>query len=125
MEKLLDKPTTQLTFDGLPMAIHELTSEFREFRRQFLEREKIFQPEADHWFNLKELCEYLPDKPTKATLYSWVSTGSIPVHKSSKKLRFLKSEIDEWLMQGRKKTLVEIQVEAAAYLQSKTKGGKL
>lgn len=125
MEKIQIKPLPHLTFDGLPIAISELTYEVRELRRLFLESEKRFLPGTDHWFNLKELCEYLPDKPTKATVYSWASNGSIPVHKSSKKLRFLKSEIDAWLMQGRKKTQIEIQVEAAAYLQSKTKGGKL
>lgn len=56
--------------------------------------------EADRWFDLKELCKYHPDKPTKPTVYGWVSAGTIPVHKGGKKLRFLKSEIDNWLKQG-------------------------
>lgn len=79
----------------------------------------------DRWFNLQELSEYHPDKPTKATIYAWVSAGLIPVHKSGKRLRFLKSEIDAWLLQGRKKTQAEIQGEAATYVSLKTRGGKL
>ena len=77
--------------------------------------------ESDRWFDLNELCSYHPDKPTKPTVYGWVNAGTIPVHKGGKKLRFLKSEIDSWLKQGRKKTLVEISSEAENYL--KKKGG--
>ncbi|MBK6373793.1 MAG: helix-turn-helix domain-containing protein [Saprospiraceae bacterium] len=51
--------------------------------------------------DLKELQLYLPDKPAKMTIYSWVQQGKIPVQKGSKKLTFLRSEIDEWLLNGR------------------------
>lgn len=78
---------------------------------------------TERWFDLTELCQYHPDKPSKATVYGWVNAGTIPVHKSAKKLRFLKSEIDAWLKQGRKKTQAEIQTEANAYLLSKKKRG--
>lgn len=74
---------------------------------------------TDQWFDLPELCEYLPDKPAKATVYGYVSANSIPCHKGAKKLRFLKSEIDEWLKQGRKKTISEIAADANHYLLTK------
>ncbi len=77
--------------------------------------------EPDRWFDLNELCQYHPDKPTKPTVYGWVNVGTIPVHKGGKKLRFLKSEIDNWLKQGRKKTSAETASEAETYL--KKKGG--
>jgi len=72
---------------------------------------------TDRWFDLTELCLYLPDKPAKATVYGWVHKGLIPNHKGQKKLRFLKSEIDNFLKQGRKKTLAEISCEADAYIK--------
>jgi predicted DNA-binding transcriptional regulator AlpA len=75
--------------------------------------------QTDRWFDLNELCIYLPDKPSKATVYGWVHTGLIPCHKGQKKLRFLKSEIDAWLNQGRKKTLAETANEAEQYLKTK------
>ena len=71
------------------------------------------QTEIDLWFNLSEFCIYHPDKPCKPTVYGWVKAGIVPVHKSNKKLRFLKSEIDNWLRQGRKKTLTEAANEAS------------
>ena len=75
--------------------------------------------ESDRWFDLNELCKYHPDKPTKPTVYGWVNAGSIPVHKGGKKLRFLKSEIDTWLKQGRKKTLDETARETESYINKK------
>jgi predicted DNA-binding transcriptional regulator AlpA len=55
-------------------------------------------------------------------VYGWVNAGTIPVHKGGKKLRFLKSEINNWLKQGRKKTLAELASEADTYLSNKKKG---
>ena len=43
----------------------------------------------------------------------------IPVHKGGKKLRFLKSEIDIWLKQGKKKTFEEIDNETEQYFKTK------
>ena len=85
-----------------------------------LPEEQRQQPtEIDCWFDLLELCEYIPDKPKPPTVYGWVHNGLIPVHKGTKKLRFLKSEIDNWIKQGRKKTLAETAIEADQYLKSK------
>ena len=85
-----------------------------------LPEEQRQQPtETDRWFDLTELCDYLPDKPKKPTVYGWVHHRLIPVHKGTKKLRFLKSEIDNWIKQGRKKTLAETAIEADQYLKSK------
>ena len=55
-------------------------------------------------------------------IYEWVGQNRIPVHKDGKKLRFLKSEIDEWLCGGRNKTQEEIEKEAAEYLQRRRGG---
>jgi len=73
----------------------------------------------DRWFDLPELCDYHPDKPTKSTVYGWVHDNLIPVNKGAKKLRFLKSEIDNWIKLGRKITTTEAANEAANYLNKK------
>jgi len=75
--------------------------------------------ETNQWFDLNELCIYHPDKPSKPTVYGWVNAGIIPVHKGGKKLRFLKSEIDNWLRQGRKKKFAETASEAEQYCKTK------
>lgn len=111
-----------LTLETLPKAFTQLVNEVGEIKR--LLQQKAEPPtETDQWFDLAELCQHHPDKPSKATVYGWVNAGTIPVHKTAKKLRFLKSEIDAWLKQGRKKTNAEAAIEAEVYLQSKKKRG--
>lgn len=112
-----------ITFENLPGAVTDLQQVVNEIRSLLLEKSKPSQPETNQWFDLSELCEYLPDKPAKATVYGYISANKIPHHKGAKKLRFLKSEIDTWLKQGRKQTLAEIEQETDNYL-SKKKGGK-
>jgi excisionase family DNA binding protein len=82
--------------------------------------------DTERWMNLDEFCQYHPDKPSKPTVYGWVHAGIIPVHKGGKKLRFLKSDIDSFLLQGRKHTTAEIEAESKAerdtYLLTKKQG---
>jgi len=107
-----------LTFEQLPNAVTMLTNEVSELKRLLIEKQEQ-QPETDHWFNLNEFCDYHPDKPKKQTVYGWVQNSLIPVHKGGKKLRFLKSEIDNWIKKGRRKTLTEIADKAEQYLNKK------
>ena len=67
----------------------------------------------DEWFNLDQICKYLPDKPAKATVYGWVSKRLIPYHKKGKSLSFLKSEIDQWLKEGLQITTTQMAKEIA------------
>jgi excisionase family DNA binding protein len=107
-----------LSLENLPWAVALLTEEVSEIKSLLLQQANTKPSETECWFNLDELCEYLPDRPSKQTVYDWVHDRIIPVHKGPKKLRFLKSEIDKWLLEGRKKTQVELVEEANSYLLS-------
>jgi predicted DNA-binding transcriptional regulator AlpA len=87
------------------------------------QQEQSEQIKNDRWMDINELCQYHPDKPTKATVYGWVNARAIPVHKGGKKLRFLVSEIDEWLLSNRLQSQAEMVNEAGKYLVNKN-GGK-
>ena len=56
------------------------------------------------------------------TLYSKVSKGELPVMKQGKRLYFSRTELMEYIKEGRKKTNAEIEAEAEAYLSDKKKG---
>jgi excisionase family DNA binding protein len=58
---------------------------------------------------------------TVPTIYSKVSKREIPVMKRNNRLYFSRTELIEYLKEGRKKSNAEIQLEAEAYL--KKKGG--
>jgi excisionase family DNA binding protein len=103
-----------ITFDNLPEAISRLHRRLNEIEQLIIQQST---PEQDAWFNLEELCAYLPDKPTKATVYTWVRERHIPYHKHGKRLAFLKSDIDNWIKEGREKTRSEIKAEAPTYLK--------
>lgn len=114
-----------MDFYKLPEAVLEIQSQLSRIENLLFGQSKEKQTETDKWFSIDELCSYHPDRPSKATVYGWVSHGLIPVHKGGKKLRFLKSEIDKWLLTGQKKTLLDFAKDADTYLKGKKKGGKL
>ena len=74
--------------------------------------------------NIEEFQAFHPDHPAKSTIYEWVGKKSVPVHKDGKKLRFLRSEVEEWLYGGRHKTQAELNREAFEYVQSHKVGRK-
>lgn len=109
----------QITLETLPKAFMHLLDEVKELKTLLSQKYQEPQPIAEQWFDLVELCNYHPDKPKPATVYGWVFAGKIPVNKGDKKLRFLKSEIDDWLKQGRKITVAESSLKAEQYLRNK------
>ncbi|MDD3480068.1 MAG: helix-turn-helix domain-containing protein [Paludibacteraceae bacterium] len=110
-----------ISFEQLPQAVATLIEEVKGLK-SFLTITKSEQPESDRWFNLQELCEYLPDRPARQTVYGWIGQRLIPYHKKGKKLQFLKSEIDSWLKADKRKSVAELQAEAEQYVNAK-KGG--
>ena len=70
--------------------------------------------------NLKELCEYLPSHPGGTDRFTgWTSCHQIPFHKRGKRIMFLKSEIDAWLHDGKRKSQKELAEEAAQFINAK------
>jgi len=61
---------------------------------------------------------------TVPTMYSKVSKGEVPVTKRGKRLYFFRSELLEYLKGGRKKSNIEIEAEAEAFLSNNKNGLK-
>ena len=110
--------TQVITFDTMPQAMAYLIKEIQDLKEQLLKPTMIQAP-VDQWFSLDELINYLPDKPVKATVYGWVHYKSIPYHKGGKRLRFLKSDIDKWMSEGKRKSTGELTKEASNYCSKK------
>lgn len=106
--------TLQITHNNLPEAIGYLTGRVDHL----IELLSSSGPaQSDTWFGIDELCQYRPDKPSKSTVYAEVSHRKIPFHKRSKKLIFLKSEIDQWLAGGKQLTGAEVIASAHSLLK--------
>jgi hypothetical protein len=111
----------ELSFNDLPRGIHEINERLTAIESLLLTKTNDTQP-VDEWFDVRQLCTYLPDKPVRATVYAWTQSKSIPYHKKSKKLSFNKNEIDLWIKEGRHKTTKEIEQQADDYISKKRKG---
>jgi excisionase family DNA binding protein len=113
----------EISFNDVPKAVAHLISKVEKIETLLQSQNRSEQSETDRWLNLDDLCKYHPDHPAKPTVYAWIGQRSIPYHKKGKKLMFLKSEIDSWLKEGRRKTAAEIQAEAEQFVARSKKGG--
>jgi excisionase family DNA binding protein len=80
-------------------------------------------PDVAIWMDIDGLCSYHPNNPSKKTVYAWTYKGKIPHYKDpgGKGVRFLKSEIDEWLKTGRVSTKHETSDNPTQFLKKRKK----
>ncbi len=109
-----------LTFDKLPEAVTMLTKEVSELKRLFIERQETPTEQPEQLLSIQQAAEFL--SLSVPTLYSKVSKREIPVMKRGKRLYFSRTELLEYIKEGRKKSNAEIEQEAKAYLLNNKKG---
>jgi len=121
----MDLTEEKVSFDQMPQVVSELKQEISGLKTLIHTLIKTSADEPkDGWMNIEEFRAYHPDHPAKPIICEWVGKKLIPVHKDGKKLRFRRSEIDEWLNGGRAKTRKELDQEALEYVQSHKAGRK-
>ena len=114
--------TEKIPFEQLPQTVLELKQEITGLKTLITGLiHNTAEDNTDQWMNIDQLRAYHPDRPARSTIYDWVCQNRIPVHKDGKKLRFLKSEIDQWLSGGKIKTREELEIEAYKHLKHKRK----
>ena len=108
-----------ITLESMPKAMAYLIAKVEALEKALLEKSEAPAAPVDRWLNIDELKAYLPDHPAKATIYGWVSKREIPYHKGGKKLRFLQSDIDKWLSNGKRRSGSELRNEADKYCKTR------
>jgi excisionase family DNA binding protein len=73
-------------------------------------------PEKDI-ITFEEACQFL--HLAKPTLYGLTSRNEIPFLKKSRKIYFRLSELEKYLLEGRRKTKSEIAADAAAFIEQR------
>ena len=107
--------TENLSFEQLPKAVTMLAKEVSEIKLLLTEkREQATTEQLEQLLNVQEAAQFL--NLTVPTIYSKVSKGDLPVMKRSKRLYFSRTELLDYLKEGRRKTNAEIEEEANAHL---------
>jgi excisionase family DNA binding protein len=96
--------------------------EFKTFLREALkETFKEVVGEAGHTtpeiLTVSEAASFL--KLQISTLYEKTATRGVPHFKRGNRLYFLRKDLEEWLREGKVKTSLELQQEAATYTLSR------
>lgn len=114
----------KMNLEDLPNLVVNLSAKVDQLLEQI---NKLSNKEEDKtvWFDIDGLCNYLPQKPAKQTVYEWCSARKIPFHKAGgirgKHNVFLKSEIDEWLSKSNIKSEENIVDEAIKFTKNENK----
>lgn len=89
-----------------------------EIRHAFKQLDIGSSTEAfDEILDVNKVCQFLG--VSKSTIYKKTSEREIPHSKVGKRLYFKRSELIEWISEGRQKTMWDIEQEAYDYLNSK------
>ncbi len=105
------------------LSIPEVRQLFRqELESYFAERAlTTSQPETDQLGGI-DLAQEITGL-AKPTIYGLIAQSKIPHMKRGKLLYFSKQELMDWIKQGRRKTVADMQAEADSYLSGKRKKG--
>lgn len=109
------------SFDSMPTTLADIVKKLESIEMKVSNLSALPKEEKILWLNLKELCQYLPNHPAEQTVYGWTSAHSIPFHKKGKSIVFLKSEVDEWLCNGKQKSIMDIEMDALSFVSEKNK----
>jgi len=109
------------TLENLPNVVAELKKGQSEILALLLNKVETLT-EPDNPLNIDEVA--ILTGYTKPTIYGYCQKNTIPHNKKNGRLFFFKTDIINWIKQGKAKTLKEMEAEADVYLSNKNKGLK-
>ncbi|MES2762753.1 MAG: helix-turn-helix domain-containing protein [Bacteroidota bacterium] len=107
----------EITFEQLPKAVSELLNMVGNIEKRLSTAEN--HAETDHPLTIEQAGEYI--KLSRGTIYGLVSSNKIPFSKQGKRLYFSKKDLTDWIKEGKRKTITEIENDASLSIKSKKK----
>ncbi|WNH07664.1 helix-turn-helix domain-containing protein [Thalassobellus suaedae] len=105
-----------ITFEQTQQDVVEVKNDLKELKALLLQKAET-KDQTDDPKSIEEI-EKLTGY-TKPTLYGYCQKNTIPHHKKNGRLFFFKSEIIDWIKQGKRKTITEVGVETDTLLSKK------
>lgn len=112
----------EISFENLPKAVAHLVSEIAQIKAIVEKGQKPNIPEKRIPIDIERACEII--SKAKPTIYALVRKRLIPSYKNGKKLYFFEDELLEWISNGKRKTLQEIESEATVEFRKRKSENK-
>ena len=110
----------EISFENLPKAVAHLVSKVEELKLLVEKGHAPVLPRKRVPIGIEKACQIIGK--AKPTIYTLVRKRMLPCYKNGKKLYFFEEELLEWITNGKKKTLQEIEDEALAEFKKRPKG---
>ena len=107
--------TNEISFDNLPQAVAHLVNEIKIIKCLVEKTPPSEVKEPRIAIGIDEACKVV-DK-AKSTVYTLSRKRILPSYKKGKKLYFFKDELLEWIENGRRKTMEEINDDSQSYFE--------
>lgn len=107
-----------MTFEQTQQDVAEVKKDLKELKALILQKVEN-QPQTENPLGIKDVSKLI--RKTVPTIYGYCQRNEIPYSKNGNRLIFWKSEIIDWLKEGKVKSISEIEAEADAYLSNKNK----
>ena len=105
-----------ITFEQLPQAVSELTTQVMELRNMVSSLQPQVPTEKHRIIGIDDAC--IITQKAKPTIYTLARKGLIPAYKRGKKLYFYEDELLKWIEEGRKVVTTKSYDEILASMQS-------
>lgn len=109
------------SFDEIPNVLARIEQRLERIEKNLAISKDSDQSDMDY-IGIKEACKIL--NFTTPTLYSKVCRREIPFYKKGNRLYFSKSELLEWIRQGKRKSANEINLEAQLIADDMLRGNR-
>jgi excisionase family DNA binding protein len=114
----LEKEDMKYSFDQIPNILKRIEDRLDKIEEILLERIQNELTEIE-FISATEACKIL--KITLPTLYSKVSLREVPFYKKGNRLHFSKAELLEWIQEGKKSSLADINEKGDNFLKNMEK----
>jgi len=104
----------KITFEQLPEMVAQLHLKLDTIEGLLHSLDKPPVPEQDQLLTIQQAANFI--NLSISTVYGLVHNKAIPVCKRGKRLYFSKQELFNWIRNGRKQTISEINQEADSHL---------
>lgn len=108
-----------MTFEQLPQAVEKMFDKLNKIEALLEKKSTESIAETDELLTVNDAAKFL--SLSVPTIYTKISKGELPVMKRSKRCYFSKSDLVNYLKQGRRQTNSEINTAAQAYIDGNVK----